>query len=208
MQTKDYLKFLQSEIHSTVIATVDEAGQPVCRVIDIMLCDDVSLYFLTAKGKAFYTQLMSQKFVAVSGMTSQGGTMDKISVSLRGKVRNIGKDKLDEIFRENPYMAAIYPKEESRNALEVFQIYEGQGEYFDLSGEKISRDSFSFGSIKTVSFQYVITDKCIGCAACADVCPQDCISAGTPFKIDASNCIHCGMCKEKCPVGAVEYRSF
>lgn len=51
-----------------------------------MLTDENSLYFITAKGKAFYAQLM-----------------------------------------ENPYMAEIYPQEESRTALEVFRVSEGTG---------------------------------------------------------------------------------
>lgn len=46
METKDYLKILKEEIHSTVIATVDREGLPVARVIDIMLVDDNStIYF-------------------------------------------------------------------------------------------------------------------------------------------------------------------
>lgn len=57
METKDYLRILKEEIHSTVIATIDGEGRPVTRVIDIMLTDEESLYFITAKGKAFYAQL-------------------------------------------------------------------------------------------------------------------------------------------------------
>lgn len=58
METKDYLKILKEEIHSTVFATVDENGLPQARVIDIMLVDDNSLYFITAKGKEFYHQFI------------------------------------------------------------------------------------------------------------------------------------------------------
>lgn len=68
METKDYLRILREEIHSTVIATVDKDGRPVTRVIDIMLTDENSLYFITAKGKAFYAQLMENPYVAISGM--------------------------------------------------------------------------------------------------------------------------------------------
>ena len=53
MDTKDYLRILRNEIHSTVMATVDEEGHPVTRVIDIMLADDETFYFITAKGKSF-----------------------------------------------------------------------------------------------------------------------------------------------------------
>ena len=80
-------------IHSTVVATVDAEGHPVTRVIDMMLHDDNSLYFLTAKGKVFYEQLMEQKFIAISGMTGGEGSMSKKAVSVRGKVRNIDTSK-------------------------------------------------------------------------------------------------------------------
>ena len=97
METKDYLKIIHEEIHSTVVATVDKNGYPVTRVIDMMLHDDDSLYFLTAKGKVFYEQLMQQKYIALSGMTGGEGSMKKKAISVRGKVKNIGTGKLDEI---------------------------------------------------------------------------------------------------------------
>ena len=50
----DYLAFLQKEIHAAAFATLAEDGRPEVRIIDIMLYDGHSLYFLTAKGKAFY----------------------------------------------------------------------------------------------------------------------------------------------------------
>lgn len=109
METKDYLKILKEEIHSTVFSTVDEQGLPVTRVIDIMLVDDNSIYFITARGKLFYSQLMEQAFVAVSGMTGGDGSLNKKAVSVRGKVRNLGTDLLEQVFEENPYMKEIYP---------------------------------------------------------------------------------------------------
>ncbi len=81
--TKDYLRILREEIHSTVIATVDGEGRPVTRVIDIMLTDENSLYFITEKGKAFYTQLMENPYIAISGMCGGEGTMNKKAISVR-----------------------------------------------------------------------------------------------------------------------------
>ncbi len=212
METKDYLKVIHEEIHSTVVATVDDEGHPVTRVIDMMLHDANNLYFLTAKGKAFYDQLMQQKFIAVSGMTGGEGSMSKKAVSVRGKVRNIGKQKLDEIFEKNPYMAEIYPEKESRMALEVFQIYEGEGEYFDLSTKPITRGSFFLGENDTlqgkdklVKGTYYITDQCRGCKLCYAKCPQKCIDiTKQPCVIEAEHCLHCGNCMEVCPHGAVK----
>ncbi len=111
----DILQILQEEIHSTVVATVDENGYPQTCVIDMMLADENGLYFLTAKGKAFYERLMKKPFVALSGMKGTD-TMSTFSISVRGHVQNIGKNRLSEIFEKNPYMAKIYPSEKSREA--------------------------------------------------------------------------------------------
>ena len=54
MIAADYLKYIVNEIHRTIVATVDGEGLPVTCAIDMMDCDENSLYFLTAKGKAFY----------------------------------------------------------------------------------------------------------------------------------------------------------
>ena len=69
----DYLAFLQKEIHAAAFATLAEDGRPEVRIIDIMLYDGHSLYFLTAKGKAFYRQLIEQKFVAITGGKGPAG---------------------------------------------------------------------------------------------------------------------------------------
>jgi len=54
---------------------------------------------------------------------------------------------------------------------------------------------------------YTITDNCISCGACADVCPVSAISAGDgKYVIDADACVECGACAENCPVGAPEQK--
>lgn len=45
------------EIKDVAFATVDEDGEPQVRIIDVMLVDDDKLYFCTARGKDFYSQL-------------------------------------------------------------------------------------------------------------------------------------------------------
>jgi NADH:ubiquinone oxidoreductase subunit F (NADH-binding)/NAD-dependent dihydropyrimidine dehydrogenase PreA subunit len=50
-----------------------------------------------------------------------------------------------------------------------------------------------------------ITDECIGCTRCAQVCPADAIEL-RPYEqheIDTEKCIRCGGCKQVCPVDAV-----
>ena len=203
-----YLRILAEEIHSSVVATTDDEGHPVTRAIDIMLADADTFYFLTAKGKAFCDQLQRRPYIAVTGMTG-GSTMERKAVSVRGKVSCIGTQKLDQIFLRNPYMAEIYPTEVSRKALVVFKMERGEGEFFDLSTKPITRETFAVGGAEESAEEapFFITDACIGCGKCVDVCPQQCIdTTKLPFRIEASHCLHCGNCLTDCPVGAVVRR--
>ena len=120
METKDYFSFLVNEIHTTVVATVDDEGLPVTAAIDMMDHDDDSLYFLTAKGKGFYDRLVKRGFLAFTALKGED-TMSSVALSVRGKVRELGYGKIPELFEKNPYMHEIYPTEESMHALTVFQ---------------------------------------------------------------------------------------
>ncbi|MCD8123052.1 MAG: 4Fe-4S binding protein [Clostridiales bacterium] len=201
MTNLDYLKMLVEDIHSTTVATIGADGHPQTRTIDMMLWDEKGVYFLTAKGKAFYSQLMEQKYIALSA------TKDKKSVSLRGRIQNIGSEKLDEIFEKNPYMQKIYPGD-TRSALEVFWLYEASGEYFDISDPShVTRDSIVIGQPESVMSGYFVGSACIGCKLCYSVCPQKCIDISVkPVVIDQSRCLHCGRCAEICPKQTIEKR--
>lgn len=199
MQTNEYLKLLVEQIHSAVVATIGADGHPQTRVIDMMLWDDRGVYFLTAKGKAFYEQLMKQKYISLSA------TKDQYSVSLRGKITNIGSEKLDEIFEKNPYMQQIYPAD-TRSALEVFAIYKAEGEFFDISDPShVTRGSFMIGNVWKRETGYFAGEGCIGCKLCYSVCPQKCIDISKkPVIIDQNHCLHCGRCAEICPKQVIE----
>ena len=138
MTIQEYFSFIVEEIHSTVIATVDDNGLPVTCAIDIMDFDENGLYFLTAKGKGFYSRLKKQNFIALTGMRGED-TLSCAAVSVRGKIREVGATRLPTLFQKNPYMNEIYPTVESMSALTVFQLYEGSGEWFDLSKKPIER---------------------------------------------------------------------
>lgn len=206
METKDYLKYIVEEIHSTVLATVDEENKPVTCAIDMMDYDDHSLYFLTAKGKSFYDRLKANPNVAFTAMKGKD-TLSSVAVSLQGKAKEIGAEKIPELFDKNPYMQKIYPGKESRLALTVFQIYEGVGEWFDLSKSPIERANFRLGQASIKETGYFVTSKCIGCKLCYSKCPQKCIDiTRKPVIIDQSHCLHCGNCFEICPARAIERR--
>ena len=198
MENIKYLKMLTEDFHSATVATIGADGYPQTRVIDMMLYDEQGVYFLTAKGKAFYKQLTEQGFIAVSA------TKDKRAVSLRGKIQNIGSERLNEIFEKNPYMKDIYPGD-TRSALEVFRLYEAKVEYFDISDPShVTRASIVIGEPEAEKSGYFVENNCIGCKLCYSVCPQKCIDISVkPVVIDQSRCLHCGNCVEICPQKAI-----
>lgn len=99
----DYLRYLVEQIHTTIVATVDDSGLPVTAAIDMMDADDSGLYFLTAKGKGFYDRLVKRGYLALTGMKGED-TMSRVALSIRGKVKEIGESYLYGLFEKNPYI--------------------------------------------------------------------------------------------------------
>ncbi len=206
METKAYLQYLVEEIHSCVFATVDGEGRPVTCAIDLMDYDGDGLYFLTAKGKGFYDRLRKNENIALTAMKG-ADTLSSVAISVQGRAKEMGPGRLPALFAKNPYMEKLYPDAAAREALTVFKIYQGRGEWFDLSKSPIERFSFSFGGAEAPAGGYFITERCTGCGLCYASCPQKCIDVSQkPAVIHPENCLHCGNCFEVCPVGAVERR--
>lgn len=202
----DYLKYLSEEIHTVVVATTDDNGLPVTCAVDLMDFDEGGIYFLTAKGKGFYDRLKKRGYMALTGLKGKD-TMSCVAVSAHGKVCELGSEPLSRLFEKNQYMNEIYPTAESRQALTVFKLYEGSGEWFDLSKRPIERASFAFGNAEIQQEGYFITNNCIGCRTCETVCPQSCIDFTVmPAVIEQVHCLHCGNCKSACPQNAIVRR--
>ena len=199
----EYLNFIVNEIHTIIAATIDDDGLNVTCAIDIMDADENGLYFLTAKGKGFYKRLKKHEYIALTGIKGEN-TMSCIAVSIRGKVKEMGDKLLPKLFDKNPYMKEIYPTVNSQKALTVFKIYEGSGEWFNLSKKPIERFSFAFGNMQIKTRCYFITNACIGCRQCQTVCPQNCIDfTFIPAIIQKEHCLNCGNCMSICPYNAV-----
>lgn len=194
-----YLSILVHEMHTSIMATVDVQHRPVTCAIDLMDYDDQGIYFLTAKGKSFYTRLKHCSYLSLSAL------QDQRCISLQGEARELGNERIPDLFAKNPYMYTIYPTESSREALTVFVIENASGEYFDLAARPIFRERFTLGQVPLAKEGYWINDRCRQCGQCLMVCPQQCIlTTDQGMRIEASHCLHCGRCLEVCPYDAVE----
>lgn len=201
MNTQDCLNELRN-IKDVSFATVDEKGKPRVRIIDVMLVEKERLIFCTAKGKAFYHQLIQRPEVEIVGMNAKYQMLRLHGIA---KKMNNEKEWIDRIFENNLSMNDVYP-DESRYILEPFCIEEGQIEYFDLGKHPIDREVFVLGRQHLEVTGFEIQDTCIGCSKCARACPMQCIKKGKPFVIDQNHCLHCGNCVEVCPVHAIQKR--
>ena len=194
---KQYVSLFR-QVKTATAATVDAQGRPQARIINIMLAEDDGMYIVTSKGKPFYKQLVDTGEIALAAMCPGCQPL-----KFTGRLRVAGKEWVDKVFQHNPGMNEVYPGE-SRYILDAFHIYQGHGEWFDLQHYPIRRESFAYGGDEVEKNGFAISDQCVGCGACAKACPQQCISAGTPYAIDPAHCLQCGRCVEFCPAGAVE----
>ena len=198
------LRFLRA-IRDVSFATIDADGLPSVRIIDVMMVTPERLYFLAPRGKAFHEDLVREGFVAIVGQTS-----DYRTCRLRGPaVRPDDVEQynlVDAIFELNPSMNLLYPGD-ARYICDVFYVGEGEGEYFDLGQRPIFRKPFSLGGkTECTKGTFLVTDACIGCGTCAEICPERCIELGEPYVIGQSHCLRCGICQEACPVQAIVKR--
>ena len=128
------------EMHTTVVATVDNEGLPVTCVIDMMDYDAEGLYFLTNFGKSFYGRLKERGYLSLSA-TDGKPTMECTAVTVAGRVREEGPEVLARLMEKNPYMYELYPTEERRATLRAFKIVDGTGNLYEL-GEKPPRQTY------------------------------------------------------------------
>ena len=76
--------------------------------------------------------------------------------------------------------------------------------FMDEYKEHIEQKKCRAGKCKNL-LSYSITDKCVGCTACAKVCPVNAIKGERkqPHVIDTAACIKCGQCFDVCKFHAV-----
>lgn len=183
------------------MATVDENGMPQNRIISAIYIEDNCLYFYTARGKEFATQLKNTKKISILGLSKF-----KEQIRLTGEVKPAKEQRkyIDLIFEKYPYLYNVYPNKTNEIGI-IFKIEDGEIEYFNLGVKPIFRDTYTIGNYKAKEKGFrVKAEKCIGCETCKINCPQGTITKEEKCKIDKNHCLHCGYCFENCPVRAIE----
>lgn len=140
MAYADYLKFLQEEIGAVVLATAGKNGVVHSRMINVGVGNEQGIFFMTAPSTDLYQQLKENQHVAITGYVNNDQGFRVVRVE--GLVRPLGKEHLEEILQDNPYVSDVYPDEEERASVQAFQIYQGKGSFHHL--QKQEKTSFSW----------------------------------------------------------------
>ena len=80
--------------------------------------------------------------------------------------------------------------------------------YYDEYVAHVTDKKCPAGQCKSLMEYVVNAENCVGCTACARVCPVNAISGQRKevHYIDPSICIKCGACMEKCKFDAIFIR--
>jgi ferredoxin len=64
-----------------------------------------------------------------------------------------------------------------------------------------------FYSLLVSAKGFRVTDKCIGCGKCRELCPLNNVKIENNRPVWENNCTHCMACICRCPVDAIEYKN-
>ena len=52
---------------------------------------------------------------------------------------------------------------------------------------------------------HTISDNCVSCGTCADLCPEGAVTEGKDkYVVDATKCKDCGECEDTCQESAIQ----
>ena len=138
-------------------------------------------------GKCSPCRIGTRQMYTILDKISQGrGTMDDLQ-----KLKDIGQAM---------QMSSLCALGQSAPNPALSTLKKFEAEYI----EHIKDKKCSAGKCKKL-IQFIITDKCIGCTACARQCPSNCITGERKAQhtIDQTKCIKCGACEAACKFSAI-----
>ncbi|MCL1806439.1 MAG: NADH-quinone oxidoreductase subunit NuoF [Oscillospiraceae bacterium] len=154
---------------------------------------DIARYFLDftvdeSCGKCTPCRIGTKRMCQILDKITEGnGTMEDIEL-LEDLCKHIAKNSLCALGQTapNPVLSTL--------------------RYFRDEYEAHVREKKCPAGICKHLLTYTINDKCIGCTACARVCPAEAISGKVKEKhvIDPAKCIKCNACMDKCKFSAIE----
>lgn len=95
---QEFLDFAVKQIHNVDVATTHH-GEPSAQVCDLLLNKNGKLYITTSSQNPFFQDLINQPKVIVNGYKGNG-TMDSCGFSIRGTIKNVEHQYIDEIFEK------------------------------------------------------------------------------------------------------------
>lgn len=131
MKLEEVMRILQEQIKVAVFATVDENNKPHARHAHVGVATEQGVFFMTHPSTKFYSQLMANQNVAITGMSEEGYLIQVIRIE--GKIRTVDKNMLEDLLKDNPYVKHVYPNESDRQGAQVFQLYQGEVFYHSLT---------------------------------------------------------------------------
>lgn len=182
--------------------------------------DDDGLYFRTMANKPYCRQLKETGKLTVCGIsdstvqhTANGDVYFPPSFTLRlvGDIRFVPPEAIIEKAKTHPLLQTAandivaYPAMGDGN----FVMYRAKGEIFDVDfamehrDHKLLRTRFAFGGAAFNPSGVRITDQCIECGACKEICSFKAIEAGSPYRCIPERCDDCGSCLRVCPADAI-----
>lgn len=130
MNTEEILQILEN-MEVAVFATVDENGKPHARHAHIGVANEHGIFFMTSPKTHFYAQMKENPYVAITAMSQEDYLIQVIRIE--GMVRELGRQGLEEVLAGNPFVKDVYPNEQERAGVQVFQLFEGEGFYHSLT---------------------------------------------------------------------------
>ena len=218
MTPKEIFEYAE-KIGFLTFSTIED-GCVHSRIAHFYAADEDGLYLRTMFIKPFYRQMIKTGKLTVCGMypatkiTSydENGVPDfdpGYTFRVAGDVRELSEEEVQRKAENNSQFKIALFDMKKYPATRNLVMYNGKGEIYDFDFEMVNRDHkllrkrFAFGEAEFNPSGSVITDKCIECGECYEVCTFKAIEPGSPYRVIGERCDECASCILVCPEDAI-----